>query len=93
MGSKRLTMIALDSMGLSLGWRVANSIARVIKVVCYATWRLNLIANSVPSIVINPIFGASVVLAVIHVVWAIAHVVGRVIHVVLAVLHVVWRIV
>ena len=82
-------MIALDSMVLSLGWRIANSIARVVKVICYATWRFNLIANSIAGIVINPIFGACVICAVIHVVWTIAHVVGRVLHVVLAVLHVV----
>ena len=86
-------MIALDSMGLPLGGCIANAIARTIKVVCYAAWCLNLIANSVTSIVINPICSISVVGAVIHVVWTIAHVVGRVIHVVLAVLHVVRRIV
>ena len=86
-------MSALDSMGLPLGGRIANSIARVIKVVCYAAWCFNLIANPIASIVINPIFRASVICAVIHVVWTIAHVVWRVIHVVLAVLHVVGRIV
>ena len=82
-------MSALDSMGLPLGGRVANSIARVIKVVCYAAWCFNFIANPIPSIVINPIFRASVICAVIHVVWAITHVVRRVIHVVWTVLHVV----
>ena len=82
-------MIALDSMGLPLGGRIANSIARVIKVVCYATWRFNLVANSIASVVINPIFRASVICTVVHVVWTIAHVVWRVFHVVLAVLHVV----
>ena len=86
-------MSALDSMGLPLGGRVANSVARVIKVVCYAAWRFNLIANPIASIVINPIFRASVICTVIHVVGTIAHIAGRVIHVVLAVLHVVGRIV
>ena len=85
-------MIALDSMGLPLGGRIPNSIARVIKVVCYAAWCFNFIANPIPSIVINPIFRTSVICAVVHVVGTIAHVVRRVIHVVLAVLHVVRRI-
>ena len=86
-------MSALDSMGLPLGGRIPNSITRVIKVVRYAAWCFNFIANPIPSIVINPIFRASVICTVIHVVWTIAHVVWRVIHVVLAVLHVVGRIV
>jgi len=84
-----LRMIALKIIVLSLGRRIANSVASVIKVVYYAAWCFNLIANSVASIVINPIFRASVICAVIHVVRTIAHVIGRVIHVVRTVLHVV----
>ena len=86
-------MIALESMGLPLCRRIANTIARAIKVVGYAAWRFNLIANPITSIVINPILGTGVICAVVHVVWTVAHVVRRVIHVVWTVLHVVRRIV
>jgi len=86
-------MIALASMGLPLGGCIANPVTSVIKVIGHTTWRFNLVANPITSIVINPIFRASVICAVIHVVWAITHIAGRVFHVVWTVLHVVGRIV
>ena len=93
MGITILRMIALKIIVLSLGRRIANPITSVIKVIGDTAWRFNLIANPIASIVINPIFRASVICTVIHVVGTIAHIAGRVIHVVLAVLHVVGRIV
>ena len=68
-------MITLASMGLPLRWGIANSVARIIKVISNATWCFNFIANSVTSVVIYAISGAGVIGAVIHVVWAITHVV------------------
>ena len=93
MGITMLRIRALKIIALSLSWRVANPITSVIKVIGDTVWRFNFIANSAAIIVINPIFRASVICAVVHVVWTIAHVVGRVIHVVLTVLHVVRRVV
>ena len=93
MGITMLRMIALKIIALSLCRRIANPVTSVIKVIGDTTWRFNLVANSIARVVINPVFRASVICAVVHVVWAIAHVVRRVLHVVLAVLHVVGRIV
>ena len=76
MGITMLRMIALKIIALSLCRRIANPVTSVIKVIGDTTWRFNLVANSIARVVINPVFRASVICAVVHVVWAIAHIAG-----------------
>ena len=55
-----LRMIALKSILLSLGWRVANPVATVIKHIGNARGCGDFIANTFPVVVIDPIIGVVV---------------------------------
>lgn len=55
-----LRMIALKSIVLSLGWRVANPVAIVIKDIGDARGCCDFIANTFTVVVIDPIIGVVV---------------------------------
>lgn len=59
-GITMLRMIALKSIVLSLGWRVANPVAIVIKDIGDARGCCDFIANTFTVVVIDPIIGVVV---------------------------------
>lgn len=74
------------------GRYIPNPIAVIVKNISYTCWRLGLIANAIATVVIHPISGVVVVLAIVVVIRGVVVVIRTIVVVILTVVVVIGRV-